>query len=379
MPRKPKKGRPKPFAVGDIRARVIRGPKAALWYWRAERHFDRRTVWTGWASRADAIDEVSRLVAAGLPERHDAGPGNQVRTVTDLMRAWIGYREDNDPDLRASSIRAYKLSARHLRDVIGDVTVDRLTADVLARANTDLHRRLDLSGRTRLTDLERLRAAWDWARPRGHVPNRDFPPFKVTVSPKAKHTPSQTEVRRMLGEVRIPWRRAAIRLMHATGARVGDVANLVRADLDPQGQRIRFVGKTDERWVRIPPDLAQELEALLETHDRPELLGVTPTTCKVNAPRGMKRACAALGIQPFSPHAVRRSFVDHMQSEGVDVATTCSFTGHTPQVMFQYYRQATEQDQMAAIRKARVGWLPDEDNVIPLRPGLQSGGPTDER
>ncbi len=62
--------KPKPAEVGEVRLTVMasRGcQQGDRWYWRARRKGERDTLWTGWASRDEAMAAVARLVARGLP------------------------------------------------------------------------------------------------------------------------------------------------------------------------------------------------------------------------------------------------------------------------------------------------------------------------
>ena len=57
-------GRPETFSVGLYRVRVARGPDDhGQWYWRAENHRDRQTIWTGWATAADAREHTLEAIA----------------------------------------------------------------------------------------------------------------------------------------------------------------------------------------------------------------------------------------------------------------------------------------------------------------------------
>ena len=89
----------------------------------------------------------------------------------------------------------------------------------------------------------------------------------------------------------------------------------------------------------------------------------------------LKRACREAGVPVFSPHRMRNAFIDYAQAAGIDVATTCAYTGHTPQVMFEYYRRATMTDQQRAMARAGLGSLepPADENVVPIR-GKGGGG-----
>jgi len=356
MPRKPKAGRPKPFAVGDLRVRAVRGPKGDAWYWRAENHVDgRRTVWSGWATKAEALEAVVELVHVGQADLAD--PGTYLATVDHLVRAWVAHLEDNRPDLAESSLKEYRASARRLREVIGTTSLLRLDRGALERARGIMMR--TWSPRTVHTDLGRLRAAWDWARSIQHAPDHDLPAVKVRLPKVEKFTPSPAQIAAVLEHIHIPWRRLGIRLLYATGARIGEIGTLTWADVDLDEGLVVVDGKTGPRTIPLPLDLVRQLRAFRETHDRPEVLGVTANTCGNNIRSALKEACEEAGVPHFSPHALRRAAVDALLRAGVDVGTAAALLGHTPEVMLEHYRRATRSDLRDAVTRARLGALPE--------------------
>lgn len=379
MPRKPKAGRPKPIPMGVVRVRVIRGPKGGRWYWRGERHSDRATVWRGWGTPEEVRRAVAQAIADGLPEAEETDELAEIQTVDELLRGWIGHLEDDEPDLARSSLAAYRGTVRRLRPVLGDVLLGQVTEAILVGARNRLRRtkarqkggrvlERTLSPRTIESDLDRLRAAWDWGRSCGHTPDRGLPAVEVEVPKVVRRTPDQEEIRAVLREVRPGWRYLAVRILFATGARIGECA-APRDALDHPRRTLLLDGKTGPRTVLLPQDLADELAAFRDTHDRPELLGVGLHTVRSGVYWELRRATTAAGVPVFSPHRLRAAFVDHAQASGVDVATTCRYTGHTPAVMFEYYRTATERDMQRALDVAAFGALEapkDDANVLAL-------------
>ena len=133
--------RPRPFSVGDVRARVIRGPKGGLWYWRAERYRGEAksgaTIWTGWASPQDALLSLAALVAEGgdvVPsaQRRASREPCSLRTVRDLMELWLQAREAR-ADLQAGTKTADRVASNRLKAALGDVALDRLALPTLER------------------------------------------------------------------------------------------------------------------------------------------------------------------------------------------------------------------------------------------------------
>ena len=157
------------------------------------------------------------------------------------------------------------------------------------------------------------------------------------VPKRAKYTPSPAEVRaviRQLEETGPLWSVIALRLLWATGARVGEVAQLtwegVGADeiqLPAKGGGLRPFPRT--RGV----DRALELAG----PPGPPHATVTGTTWNMVRAQLGTRIKAAGGR--FSPHGVRRAVEDRLAEAGVDLAEYAALLGHSPQVALQHYRR----------------------------------------
>lgn len=84
--------RPKPAEVSGMRITVVCGPKDGRWYWRGRRKGQRDTVWTGGATRNEAMAEVARLVTRGLPEAAQTSRA-ELRSVHDQLAAMLDRQE----------------------------------------------------------------------------------------------------------------------------------------------------------------------------------------------------------------------------------------------------------------------------------------------
>ena len=159
MARRAKSGRPKPFAVGEIRGRVIRGPKDGRWYWRAEIHRSRSTVWTGWATRAEAIANVATIRGDGLPvpDKGRARP-DEIRTVEDLLDVWLGSQQDR-ADITERTAKVYADAVDRVRAVIGFVELGAVSIRTIEHLRNGLSQRY--APRTVLLDLQRPATAWN--------------------------------------------------------------------------------------------------------------------------------------------------------------------------------------------------------------------------
>jgi integrase len=365
MGRKPAKGRPKPFGIGDVRCRATRGPKDGRWYWRAEIHGEKRTVWTGWASRKEAQQVVAQLVAEGIqppaPPTTDEVHMDDVRTVGDLLDVWVGMQQDRQ-DIAERSVRVYAQAADRITPIVGHVLMDRMTVRQMELIR-DTMLRAGRAPRTVLLDLQRLQAAWTWGQEMTIAPLHPLPLPTVRLPKEVKRTPTPAEVAAVLEQVTIPWRHLAIRLMYQTGARIGEVASLTWDQVDLVRGVIVVTGKTGPRPIPLQREMHAELQRLHAVSQRPEVLSVTYNTARVGIQRELARACEAAGVQPWSSHGFRRATVDQLLRAGIDIGTAAALMGHSPQVMLQHYRQATADDLVDAVQRARLGVLPAGDVV----------------
>ena len=357
---RPKK--PAPIGVAHVRVRVIRGPRKhdGRWYWRAEDHGDRLTLWSGWATAAEAKAAALQVAADGKTARG----ARVLADLGDLMRAWVAHLEDSRPDLAAGSLTSYRLTGTRIKAHAGDWQLERFGQGDLEQLRGVLLR--TLAPRTVQADLDRVVAAWSWARKLAAVPDRHLERVRVRIPEAVRFTPSPGDAARVLAQVTIPWRRVAIRLLLATGARIGEVADLRREDLDVERRTLRLDGKTGPRVVPLLPEVVRELVAHMATHERVELLGVGFHAGRGGVDKELRRACLAAGVPVFSAHALRRAAVDRFARAGVDVGTSARWMGHTPAVMMDHYRQVTDQDLVDALARVRLGALVDEDNVVEL-------------
>lgn len=355
--------KPRKVIVGDVRARPIRGPKGDLWYWRAVLYRDRREhpVWSGWATRDEAIEQLSQLVLGGDPTRRDE-PDTTVETVRDLLRCWTASQADR-PDLAPRTVQVYRCRRRALEHTIGDVRVHRVSLRTLER-----HRRLraSVSPVTVRHELRVLRIAWLWAIEMGIV-DAPLPKMRVAGGPtREKVTPTHEEVRRVLACM--PDRtRLVVLLLYATGARVSEVTALKWGDIDLEHRRVRIFGKgRRHRVVYLPSSVVAELVERGVGEPLDPVCGfASAATGTRRATSHLRRACEEAGVRPFPPGGLRRLAEDTLQRRGVDIGTIGAMLGHSPLVALQHYRQPTDGDLRDAASRAGLGELV-ETNVIHL-------------
>lgn len=400
--------RPKPAEVGPVRLTVVRGPRTdGRWYWRARRKSERDTVWTGWATRDEAMAAVAQEVARGRLPSSPSAAIEAPRTVGELLSAYLGARKAQiwcgdlreKPQARGVIAQAtydkYMFSARHLVCWLGDVLLARLDAVLLATyvVNRRHHdERPALSDRTVHGELNLLNIAWRWARDRGWV---------TGVLPAVLHpdqeryvynrrTPTAVEVRSVLphlpGDTRL-----AVELWAWTGARLSEITKkLLLRDIDLETDQLTLYGKRGKtRLVPIHPD-HRELMANRKRAGAPDdpLLSAPQeqlarrnggdTTMSAGTLRyQLARACEAAGVPCFTPHGLRRFVDDLLYDANIDPGTTSQILGQSPEVALRSYRTVRSGRKRQAMISAGLGAVlrREEDNVIRL-PGADVGEET---
>lgn len=380
--------RPRGIVVGRVRARAVRGPQKdapRVWYWRAERYCrdaDRDvTVWTGWATRDDAQRHLEAHVADLARRPRSERSQASCSTLTDLLAYWLGEIEDRREagQVTTTTLDLYEKRARIVREHIGDMPIDRVTA-----LTVDEYRRSRLragySDATVEAEALVIMQAWKWAAAVGLHPYGliEGVRWRRPEPARPKITPTEEEVLATLAHM-TRWPRDVVQLLWATGCRIGELADMTPSQWSRSAQVWRLGGKTGSREVPVGPRAAAIIERLVD--------GVAPDRSvwpvgRYSVHSGVTRryipmAAEAAGVRVFTPHGLRRAAVDRMLRSGVDVATASQITGHSVQTMLEYYRQVTASDRRRAVEVAQLDALecaPDLRLVVgetPHRPSAQ--------
>lgn len=360
---------------------VVREPRkedSRRWYWRLRRSVGGklRTLWTGWATAAEAEAEAVRILAGPMPE-DDEKPVERPETVRHLLRLWTRVQKQRwqDGTIRERSWLAYKGSARRLGRHIGDVRLEMVTRSTLERYR-DTTGYAALTVRSDLTTV--LASAWTWARERGLV-DWDLPEVKTsTATTRPKPIPTPGEAAAVVKHLS-KRNRLIVLLVASTGARVGEVAELTWDRVDLAGGWVTLHDKTGPRkWPlgKTAPQVMDLLRALavvvgllklagLEVPER--VLGVQRSTL-TTGPRSvypaLKRACAAAGVQHLTPHAFRRLASTQLLESGASALVYEALMGHSYRIGHRDYAQARDASLVETALGAGVGKLPAGE-VVP--------------
>jgi site-specific recombinase XerD len=150
---------------------------------------------------------------------------------------------------------------------------------------------------------------------------------------------------------------ALVAVLYGCGLRRSEAVGIDVRDLDPHRGTLRVRGKGNkERMVPVSPTFAPHLARWIGVRAAgPGALFLAMDA----AHRGerlsddgvlavLKRLGKRAGIEPFSPHDMRRSFVSNLLDAGADIATVQKLAGHSQVTTTQRYDRRGED----AMRKA---------------------------
>ena len=366
--------RPKPFQVGPVRARAIRGPRDdGTWYIRAERYRDNssETVWTGWAT----VEQVTRILAAIVADDRLDDPASErqehLETVRDLLEVWLAWqvgRSDLSPYTCRNSVKA----AKHIAALIGGLLLVRLHTCSLEDYQNSRLREGAATGTIR-NEISTIIQAWRWAMERRFVTGLPPKRPKLKHQPKiTRYVPSPEEFWAVLDAFPTsrPWAVTMLTLMEATGARPGEIAGLTWNDVRLDRGIVRLCGKTGERWVTLPQPVLAILSKMHDPGAKGRILPVSPLTAVKDLRVLMVDACAEAGVPYFPSKQIRTMVENRLFDAGADPGVVSKFLGHTPEVSLRHYRDASSQRVQEVVEMAGLGvrpaQKPDPDNVVPL-------------
>lgn len=124
----------------------------------------------------------------------------------------------------------------------------------------------------------------------------------------------------------------ALRLQEACGFRVSEVTSLEWGDLDfieGQARIRRDAAKTaaGRRWVPIPPELLEEIEASIPAEDRSTHRRVLPLKSGI-VYSDLVKACTDAGVIEYGTHALRHRRISLWLRHGIDPVQVARWAGH---------------------------------------------------
>jgi integrase/recombinase XerC len=277
--------------------------------------------------------------------------------------------------LSEHTVRAYSGDIRHLlefassrgRTELGDIDLGTLRSWLAAMAADD---------RSRSTLARRGAAArtfFDWARRTGRVSSD--PALRLASARPVIALPTVLPVEqafRLLETARTraddgdpvhlrDW--AALELLYATGARVGEVCGTDVDDVDLDQRTVRVLGKgAKERVVPFGVPAGRAIRIWL-TEGRPALavsdtgpallLGRRGHRVDQRQLRAAAHTVAALaGVDDIAPHALRHSAATHLVEGGSDLRSVQEVLGHATLATTQRYTHVSAERLRSSFQQA---------------------------
>jgi integrase/recombinase XerC len=349
--------RPRPQHVGRLGAYARRGPDAeGRWYWQVALHQDEKqqTVpgGSGWFTAEEVVRHLSALVLAGA-DRGGRGPAT---TVDDLLVKWLAHQDQRREKgyIQPRTYEHYYQAIERLRAGLGALPLHRPAASAVQAWIDALQITPTKRGRPGLSPrLIRqlaivLRLAWAW----GLATKLTTTPLPAPLEwPKVRsqhrirnpRTPTLAEARAAVGELSGEWRLLGDLLLDR-GARIGEVAALTPASLDPSRGRMTLCGKTGPREVAIPPRLLETLAAWPGWSMAPEAMAH-------GFRQRLEKACRRAKVPPFSPHGLRRAVATVLIAHEADPKSYEALMGHSHDVGKRIYAQVLgeKMDEVLAV------------------------------
>lgn len=212
---------------------------------------------------------------------------------------------------------------------------------------------------------------------------RDWKLFSLVRSPSAQTLPqvlTRAEVARLFAVVREERFIVIFRLIYACGLRIGEAASLEVGDLRG-GERVHVraevAKRNKERYVPLPPAMAEELRAWWRTHRHPRWVfpGVgrgwrdgsssTAALAQAREPMGVGsiQHCMRLAVAEASlpkgtcVHTLRHSYATHLLEAGVSIRLISAYLGHATLEQTTVYTHLTAVNEATA-RAAVARLLP---------------------
>ncbi|WP_432458066.1 tyrosine recombinase XerC [Cellulomonas iranensis] len=292
-----------------------------------------------------------------------------------LLRSDFALHLHAQRGVSANTVRAYLGDLDHLLDHAARHGVTQLADVDLALLRGWLAAMVQ-DGLSRATLARRSAAArtfFTWATRTGRVPVD--PTLRLGTARAASVLPAVLAVEpvtRLLDAAREraadadpvhlrDW--AALELLYATGARVGELCGADVGDLDLGQLTLRVVGKGDkERVVPFGRPAARAVDAWLTT-GRPRLVREGSGPALLLGRRGgradqrqlravVHELAAAVGVDDVAPHALRHTAATHLLEGGSDLRTVQEILGHASLSTTQRYTHVSAERLRSAFQLA---------------------------
>ena len=355
--------KPEPIRLGTSRrtyatAYANRPPTKRMdnWSWKMVIHSDeveKNSVSLGRLAIRDVRKKMEQVYKEQQPQVY----ANEVekQSFVDLMEMW--YLDVVVPRLPEAKIRdEFKLSKRTVLNYqqgiknLGKVAKDLLVSELNDKSAQELIQGLQLKYAPRTVQLHAttLRQILLWAWKKQKI---DTQITIVTKRPKGekgyvnnRHTPTDADVEKLLGSMRMCSLKMMVYIGWKTGARTGEICDLVWGDVFKTGKNcwIRFSGKTGTRKCPITVDVFEEIRSWMKDGDGEDdrLFNVNFRT---NCSPQLLNSYQSHRIEPFAIWIETIGGI-HCKDKGLNRLYMSQIMGHSMRVAQETYRTTNDAD-----------------------------------
>ncbi len=396
--------KPKNLKLGAVGVYVVRGPREdRRWYWQASCSVagKRKTIWSGWATKAEAERAACEARAAlptdlGTPDAQAKQEAEAGLTVAAVLERWM---EDcyARPYISPRTLKAYRDAATNLTRLIGGY---RLTEMSIVETQGYLNARHaeGLRVRTAWAELSIFRTAWRWGKAaRLHDEPLHLPaPSSVKMEKVRAPRPTRDEAWATwdaLREQGAPeWLVRTYLLGLVTGARTGELYEAKVGDFDLDEGTVQIgrdrergvaATKTGARVVYLDPAAVATLRPYVEGRAADErFIGDRAQSTMSHTANYLRKAAIAAGAPAHPLYGLRRAATDAYYDAGAKPEEEAAALGHSIEVAQRHYRRIRSEQAREAARKVALGARPtpttpaptEGADVIPIERGRERSG-----
>ena len=276
-------------------------------------------------ARAKALEARTHLQEDPPRDPRDAIAGRAgAMTVAGLVPLYLDKPHRRTGRPRKSIKEVERRLTRHVLPVIGEVRLADLHRRDVTRILAPIVKRKALAEASCIFD--QVRGMIRWAVSQGYLDRNPIEGMERPSAPRQRdRVLSETEIKTLWAGLPVSLARSKpcwdiIKLCLVTGQRVGEVAGMLRSELDLKVREWRLPpSRTKNAHAHVVPlsDLAIEIirEAMAYASDRDELFALAPAWVARTVFEGNK--AGTFKIPHWTAHDLRRSVLTHMARLGV--------------------------------------------------------------
>lgn len=368
------------IAIGIAMAFLFKGPKNKNWVAGfLDIRGKRRNRSTGSTNRreaqriADSYEDAARKrrtirqVREVISELHESVTGEELQelSVKDFVTSWLKRKA---PETADSTLKFYKGSTKKFVDFLGErktLNLSEVTQAEILNFRNELAQ--TLLAKTVNHDLKCLKMLFKAAKREGLI-SEDPTEFVDTVKDRSEGQPTRrpftvAELEATMEAADGEWP-SMVMIGLYTGQRIGDIATLLRKNIDLEKGMLRFITKKTKRKMAIPlaPPLLEFLRGLqlpknpegpihpkaheiLTVQKKSSLLSNQFARVLVKAGIREKKSHKSTGkgrnakrsYHPLSFHSLRHTATTMLHEAGVPPSVAQAMIGHDSEAIHQIY------------------------------------------